>query len=675
MSSCIIGIRKRVNEEKEKFLMRTEQKEGRNGMSGKFMRIKKMVLPTITMVMIASQLMGCAAASQSELLQMLEKGDAIEIEIAQPISEEKGEQSSFIWEKLGLLDTNSSLRNGWEDTLGITGANESKNGVLYVNVEGYQDSNNTLRVALHNREFLKFMESETALIGLANDVVRNYVDVEEGNIEQAISMGINGYFNLLPDSTENYANPYKTLSRGEFLGMVMRAETPVQEIELDTSFESLVGKSDYNIYAQEVVKDNYLDTESKSLNHLTYSGSMTRAEAVYFLMNHYFGSELKTVETKGVTFTDAKDGGDIATKQKFKVNGVGKDYWKSYELTYALQNAEKGLPSDLYKSLVLAYQKGFIGSETRWDEAITKEEAVSLLVDTLKIENGINLFSFVNGITKEGEILVDNGDVGSAGSSDSEVSEEDLSVQREEEMESNAEANAEGLSESTGVQIVEEFNKKMYVISDSYAYDIDGVNGESMIFNAGFGLDVTGLTSNDWYRVQSGGYTGYMPKEYLSEDEYYSIGSRLAREEAERQAAEQARLEAERKAEEARLQAEREAQAAQQATESEEQRLAREEAERQAAEQARLEAEEKARQEEEQARLQAEAESKAAEQIAQNQAANPDIPEDRAWANGAFENGIQRDTTDYGEQGVIVTDSNNTDAKTGMRYDPNAVWE
>ena len=49
-------------------------------MSGRFMTIKRIVIPTITMVIIASQLMGCAAVSQSELLQMINQGDAIEIE-------------------------------------------------------------------------------------------------------------------------------------------------------------------------------------------------------------------------------------------------------------------------------------------------------------------------------------------------------------------------------------------------------------------------------------------------------------------------------------------------------------------------------------------------------------------------------------------------------------------
>lgn len=35
-------------------------------MSGKFMRVKRFIIPTLTAVIIASQLMGCAAMTQSE---------------------------------------------------------------------------------------------------------------------------------------------------------------------------------------------------------------------------------------------------------------------------------------------------------------------------------------------------------------------------------------------------------------------------------------------------------------------------------------------------------------------------------------------------------------------------------------------------------------------------------
>lgn len=306
----------------------------------------------------------------------------------------------------------------------------------------------------------------------------------------------------------------------------------------------------------------------------------------------------------------------------------------------------------------------------------------------------------------------------SAGSEDSIVSD-DSSIQYEEERIENA----KGLSESTGVQIVEEFDKKMYVMKDSYAYDIDGANGESFLFHAGFGLTATGFTSNGWYRVESGAYVGYMPADYLSEDAYYSLSSILARvqaeqeaqqameseeqrlareeqerqaqlaaEEAVRQAEEQARLqaeaeqkakeeaariaaqtEAERKAEEERLAKER---AAEQATESEEERLLREEQERNA-EWARLEAERKA-----------EEERIAAEQAAQQQASQKEQPtqsiDTGTQGNGdgpimytdnfgrqVFSRGEPQTFEDYGNTGKVFSMDDLSDENTAMKYSGN----
>ncbi len=377
-------------------------------MSGRFMHIKRIVIPTITMVIIASQLMGCAAASQSELLQMINQGDAIEIEIATPINEEQGTESALDWEELALLTTNPDLRKSWDSILNITTTDTGKNGVLYVDADGNNEPNNTLRVALHNREFLKYLDSETDTLTLAEAVQNNYADLESSDSTmKAIYMGINGYFNLLPDASPNYANPDSTLQRNEFMAMVYRAETPVQDITPDTNFANAVGQSDYNIYAQGVVEDSYLDLQSKSLNNLTANGTITRAEALYMLVSRYFSDDLKNVDTKGVTFTDAKDGGDIAGEQKFIEDAKEKDYWKSYELTYAIQNPDGGLPTDLYKALVVAKNKGLISNETRWDEALTKSEAIEFLVATLRQETGIQIFNAKQGLVDDYEVTVE----------------------------------------------------------------------------------------------------------------------------------------------------------------------------------------------------------------------------------------------------------------------------
>ena len=368
-------------------------------MSGKFMNIKHIIIPTITMVIIASQLMGCAAADQNELLQMMQNSEAIEIEVAIPINQEEGTESSIIWEQLALLETNETLRSSWDDQLGITVTDTGKNGMLYVDAEGNNVNNNTLRMALHNREFAKLFEDENSMLELSNGVQNQYADIDVDETEKAVYMGINGYFNLLPDSTPNFSNPDSTLSRLEMMAMVMRAETPVGDLVADTTFADAVGTNDLNIYAQEVAENSYLDIESKSLNNLTANGVITRAEAVYLLMSRYFADELANVDIASAQLTDAKDGGDFIEKaqSQSKEDITSKDYLKSYVLTYVITNPDEGVPTDMFKALVLAESKGIINSETRFDEGITKAEAVEMLVNTLMQETGIPTFNFKQG--------------------------------------------------------------------------------------------------------------------------------------------------------------------------------------------------------------------------------------------------------------------------------------
>ena len=373
------------------------------------MNVKRIIIPTLTMIIIASQLLGCASVSKSELLTMLEQGDQIEIEIASPRAEaEQGEATSILWEHLALLDTNTELRKAWDDLLGITMTDTGKNGMLYVNESGENVNNNTLRVALHNREFQKAISEEGLFTELAEGALNQYADIEVDEEVKAIYAGINGYFNLLPDNITNYANPDSTLDRAEFMAMVMRAETPVDtELEADQSFATAVGQNDLNIYAQALAEDSYLNLSDKSLNNMTYNGTISRAEAVYFLMNHYYADELASVNTKDAALNDAKDGGDIASKQDF----AGKDYATSYTLAYATQNPDKGCPTALYEALVLAEQKGIISSDTRWDEALTKTEAVELLVSVFMDEDGIPEFNSKQGLAKSESDKAMNPDV------------------------------------------------------------------------------------------------------------------------------------------------------------------------------------------------------------------------------------------------------------------------
>lgn len=367
-------------------------------MSGKFMRVKRFIIPTLTAVIIASQLMGCAAMTQSELLQAINNGDQIEIEVIEPdfVVDEQGQETALSWTELASLTTNADLRSGWDDTLGIIRTDEGKNGVFYVNEAGDNENNNTLKVVMHNRAFVQSLESEDSLTALADASLKNYADIEDNETMKAVYMGINGYFNLLPDNAPNYANPDSSLMRNEFMAMVYRADTPVQEITADENFATAVGKSDYNIYAQGVNDNAYLSTENKNLDNLTYNGAISRAEAIYLIVNRYFSEDFNSVDlnsSKG-SLTDAKNGGDIATKQKFIENDKMKDRWRAYELQYAIQNPDDGLPTDLYKALVVANQKGLISATTRWDEAITRSEAVELLVTALQQDASMETFNY-----------------------------------------------------------------------------------------------------------------------------------------------------------------------------------------------------------------------------------------------------------------------------------------
>lgn len=355
------------------------------------------------MVIIASQLMGCSAATQSQLLDMIDSGQQIEIEVATPsfYESEQGEESALTWIELAQLETNPTLRNSWDDILLITRTDTGKNGIFYVNAAGENENNNTLAVALHNREFQKIFENDSTLRNLAESVVGNYADLEisdtnnRNELLKTVYMGINAYFNLLPDNTPNYCNADSTLTRGEFMAMVFRADNPVSDLTSDGILTNAVGSSEYNIYAQGVAANSYLGLESESLNNKTYNGNITRGEVIYMLISRYYNDELQllNLNNSNITFSDAKNGGDIATKQKFIEDGVKKTYWESYELAYALQNVDQGMPERMYKAMVVANQVGLIGSETRWDEAITRSEALELIVKALMTEKGIDTYT------------------------------------------------------------------------------------------------------------------------------------------------------------------------------------------------------------------------------------------------------------------------------------------
>ena len=480
-------------------------------MSGKFMRVKRFIIPTLTAVIIASQLMGCAAMTQSELLQAINNGDQIEIEVIEPdfVEGEQGQETALSWTELASLTTNADLRSGWDDTLGIIRTDEGKNGVFYVNEAGDNENNNTLKVVMHNRAFVQSLENEDSLTALADASLKNYADIEDNETMKAVYMGINGYFNLLPDNEPNYANPDSSLMRNEFMAMVYRADTPVQEITADENFATAVGKSDYNIYAQGVNDNAYLSTENKNLDNLTYNGAISRAEAIYLIVNRYFSDDFNSVDLNSSksSLTDAKDGGDIAAKQKFIENDKMKDRWRAYELQYAIQNPDDGLPTDLYKALVVANQKGLISATTRWDEAITRSEAVELLVTALQQDASMETFNYKLGNYDSGMDTTTEETRTVEESTDSTSTESKAEINENDSQTSEGEANEDNVEQTTSNSdsVDDIASAKSYTLSEQEKADLRALGAtEEQINNVKSGQDFIDLV----YKLVNGDSTG-----------------------------------------------------------------------------------------------------------------------------------------------------------------------
>ena len=359
-------------------------------MSGKFMSVKRIIVPTITMIIIASQLMGCAAASQSEMLQMINQGDAIEIEIAVPLNQQDGTEVTVEWTQLDQLTSQPTLRKSMDSIFDIVPFNKiSKNGVFYVNLAGEQDGNNTLYNVFANSKFRDDYWNNVAIQSdIATAAAENYADVdyEEGNFKPAILAAMNGYFNILNDSEPGFANMDSTISRLEAMAAIFKAENPVTDaLSIDSEFNAAVdadNSNEFTIFASNLSEQSYLDIGSGSLDSLTANGTITRGELAYLIVQQYFKADYDKADPKAECFADAVNGGNIAQEQKFIEDATSKKHWQSYELSYALNNPDKGCPERMYKALVVAEQKGIITSnDCRWDEGASKTDLLEMLTN------------------------------------------------------------------------------------------------------------------------------------------------------------------------------------------------------------------------------------------------------------------------------------------------------
>lgn len=354
-------------------------------MSGKYMKLKRVILPTITMVIIASQLFGCSSASKQEAYDMLQETEQIELEYAVPEydADEESKVELLPWLQLSSLETHPELRTAFEELLGVTGTTGDKSGIIYINSGDITDQNNTLFMALGNTTFMNdYIRNDAQQSKIEEIANAEYTDLEDN---QSIPAVINAYFELLPDQADGQFDGSATISRAQAMTLLMRATTPVSVVkgsELegspveDVDFTAIVGESQYTNFAAPMNQYTYLNTEN-GLTEQTFNTTMSRGEYIYMLTNTIFNDKYtemlaavgKTDESlaEDVSLTTIKDGGDITFQD-------------------AISNPDNGLPTDMYKTLARAVALGFITEDDlNWDEAITKSDAITIFIDATEV--------------------------------------------------------------------------------------------------------------------------------------------------------------------------------------------------------------------------------------------------------------------------------------------------
>ena len=348
-------------------------------MSGKYMKIKRVILPTITMVIIASQLFGCASTTKQEAYDMMRETEQIELEYAVPDYDSNTEESKvelLPWLQLSSLETHPELRTAFEELVGVTGTTGNKESILYYNPATQKaEQNVTLYMATKNSAMSAYFANIDAMTKFGEIAAENYTDIDVDDVNAPYA-AINAYFELLPDQEEGQFDGDATISRAQAMTLVMRATTPVNEAQApdeDADFTKAVGETQYTNFAAPMNEYAYLNT-STGLNDKTFNTTMSRGEYIYLLTKSIFsqsnyndyldgvGMEDESL-SEDVKLTTVKDGGDISLQD-------------------AINNVENGLPTDMYQTLARAVALGFITEDNlNWDEAITKSEAVTLFID------------------------------------------------------------------------------------------------------------------------------------------------------------------------------------------------------------------------------------------------------------------------------------------------------
>ena len=408
-------------------------------MSGKYMKVKKIVIPTLTLILISSMLFGVSACSKKEAKDMSQQASEIEIEYAVP-NYDSGEESKvelLPWLQLSSLETHTELRSAFEKYFNITGKTGNKEGTLYYNpATQTAEQNVTYLMAIQNSAISQYLSSEGYMVEIGELVGDIYTDVETDSPEAPYAV-INSYFELLPDQEDGKFDGDSTISRAQAMALVMRATTQVNEAqapEENKDFTDKVGETTYTNFAAPMDEYSYINT-SNGLNEKSFSSTMTKGEYIALVTNYLRANYLAEIEANGyvdnysdtssVSITKVKDAGDIKYQK-------------------AINDADKGVPTDLYNTFKVAIANGYLTEDTLsdWDSALTKADALELF--TTMATNANNTYQLYSDYIDPSTIADNSSDESSDSEAGSDSSENSNVNKEEEEIENSKWADING---------------------------------------------------------------------------------------------------------------------------------------------------------------------------------------------------------------------------------------
>lgn len=367
----------------------------------KSISVKKITSICISVMLVIS----CTACTiiDKSMLNSIDKGDECEIK---PVYNGQGSIGGTVqentWIELDQLTSADSIRTRMDKLFKVFYFDVShKNGPMYITENGDWTGNSCLRNAIFNKYFVQTM-TDADNLRVIQESVNEYYEDDAANVSTAMLYFINSYFNIISDTVKDnkiYFDANRELTRQEFMAAISKAETEVKYKGFNPEFINSVEFTDYT-YLDSIVADySYLNYkydnstgEDGSLTTKSLGQVITRAEAIYLVVNMFFNDELQNTGSNDTSYKDVKNGGKIAYSQQYinkdnETNEVSyKKYWKAYQLQYCIKENNGEVPDEIYKALATSYKIGLLSSnECRWNEPITKIEALDMIVTAYQL--------------------------------------------------------------------------------------------------------------------------------------------------------------------------------------------------------------------------------------------------------------------------------------------------